>query len=99
MKRSIAAFLIVSATASAAWAGTKTDREEFQKFLSKVAPADISRAKMPCVCLEASLGQRAGRVTQLTIFDQVVVLCTVPIFNGAGAQVDSDLCAVFQVVR
>jgi len=83
MKRSIAAFLIVIATASVASAGG-TDRENFQKFIGKFAPQLVSKSKTACICWEVSFHHRGGRVRHWVHDDQIELACLVPKFDAAG---------------
>jgi hypothetical protein len=103
MKRSIAAFLIVMSTASLAWAGTKTDLENFQKSVGKLAPDDFNaKGKTLCACF-ASTTPTVGYLYQNGLgpnqFLQLV--CKVRSFDPATGDFSFTtlVCDDFDVIR
>ncbi len=98
MKRSIAALLIAITTASVAWAGG-TDRESFQKVLSKSAAENYSKAKMPCVGWEPAFPQRAGLLKHWVSSSQIKVACLLPVFDAFGSEVNVQWCHDYGMLR
>ena len=98
MKWSIAAFLIALTTASLAWAG-KTDREKFEQFIDRVAPAELSKVKARCVCFQSGLERRAGWLVRSRFNNQVLIACEIPGFEADGSLTAGVACFDFDVIR
>ena len=101
--RSIAAFLIILSTASLSWAGKRTDLENFERAVSKVAPLPFNwNGKKLCVCFSTALPQAGYLYAYTEIGSRVVVACFVPVFDpttGELGQISAGCTDDWDVLR
>ncbi len=85
--------------AGASGAAAATDRETFQKQVSKVAPPSDAKGKALCYCVDqasAAFQNRVGYIRHVVSGNQVNVTCGGDVFDAAGARIGGFGCTTFR---
>ena len=92
----VAAFTALS-LANPAPASARTEREVYQKRVSRVAPPLGKTGRVACVCRSSSplVNGMVGYVFQFAYGEQVKAQCYSDQFNTAGSKQGSTICADF----